>query len=123
MGRLESPDYYRCHNAIGNFFHMIWDCPKICQFWSDVTSFMETKLALPNTCNPARCLLGDLEEEELGAARKGFGPISLFYAKKAIALRWKNQSPPLYRKWVDLVNQAMPMYKLTYTARACTKKN
>lgn len=84
--------------------------------------FLEEKLALPNICAPARCLLGDFGEEELPASKKNSLKDSLFYAKKALALKWKDPRPPSLLYWVDLVNGALPKYKLTYNSRGCPKK-
>lgn len=56
---------------------------------------METKLALLNICTPARCLVGDMDEEDLGAALKILMRFLFFYAKKAIAICWKKPDGPL----------------------------
>ena len=76
-------------------------------------------MELPNIYSPARCLLGDLEEEEISNSQKNLLRVLFCYAKKAVALKWKNLSPPSLQEWVVLVNRAVPMYKLTYIAREC----
>ena len=101
---------------------MVWLCPHVVRFWKAILQFMEDVLALPNIYSPARCLLGDLEEEGLSESRKTLLRILFCYAKKAIALRWRDPVPPSLQYWVDLVSQAVPMYKLTFTARGCPKK-
>lgn len=87
-----------------------------------ILKFLEDRLALPNIYSPARCLLGDLEEEELTNSQKTLLRLVFLYAKKALSLRWRDPVPPSLQSWVELINKALPMYKLTYTARGCPKK-
>ena len=79
-------------------------------------------MELPNIYSPARCLLGDLEEEELSVSKKALLRILFCYAKKALAINWRKPSPPSLQGWLKMVNNALPMYKLTYAARGCPKK-
>lgn len=122
MGRLDSPACYRCRGAVGDFFHMLWQCPIIVNFWKAILQYLEEALALPNIYSPARCLLGDLEEESISTSQKTLFRILFCYAKKAIALRWREPTPPSLQNWIDLVNNSLPMYKLKYAARGSTKK-
>lgn len=122
MGRRESPECPRCNAEVGSFFHMVWQCPRVVSYWRTILTYMEERLELPNIYSLARCLLGDLEEEELPTSQKTLLRIVFCYAKKALALKWKNSDPPSLQDWLKLVNNAIPMYKLTYQARGSTKK-
>lgn len=79
-------------------------------------------MALPNIYSPARCLLGDLEEEEITNSQKTLLWLVFLYAKKALALSWGDPIPPSLQGWVEPINKALSMYKLTYMARGCSKK-
>lgn len=122
MGRRESPECPQCNAEVGDFFHMVWTCPRVMSYWRAILTYMEEKIGLPNIYSPARCLLGDLEEEELSTSQKTLLRRVFCYAKKALALRWKNPNPPSLLDWLKLVNNALPMYKLTYQARGSNKK-
>lgn len=46
----------------------------------------------------------------------------LYYARKAILLKWKSPSAPTLDYWKHLVNTAIPLYKYTYESRVCPRK-
>lgn len=122
MGRRDSPECTRCKAEVGDFFHMVWQCPQVMSYWREILTFVEEKLELPNIYSPARCLLGDLEEEDIPTSKKTLLRILFCYAKKALALKWREQSPPSLGDWLRLIDKALPMYKLTYQARGSNKK-
>lgn len=82
---------------------------------------METKLSLPNICSPARCLLSDTDEEDLGAAQKIL--VVCFkknYTKKAIDIFWKKPDPTKYMSlasyvhWIactKILSQSLPIMR------------
>lgn len=45
-------------------------CPMIARFWKAILNYLEDALVLPNIYSPARCLLGDLEEERISTSQK-----------------------------------------------------
>lgn len=67
MNKRDNPD---CHNSRGDVLHMPWSCDKGCPFWSHVTHFIATHFDLPNICNPKWCILGVLEDIDLGSYQK-----------------------------------------------------
>lgn len=77
----------------------------------------------PNIYSPSQCLLGDFGEEDMASSKKTLLRIVFFYARKPLALKWKNPTPPSIQFWVDLINKALPMFKLTYASRGCPKKS
>lgn len=89
--------------ADGTFFHLMLECALLRKFWSVVTAFIGSVAKIPNICNPFRCLLGYIDDEDLSKNVQSFILIAMFYAKK-------NN------------NHAIPLYKLTYKARGCPKK-
>lgn len=41
----------------------------------------------------------------------------LYYAKREIILKWKVPSPPSVASWEKVINDVLPMYKLTSICR------
>lgn len=122
LKKLPSAMCSRCSIMEATFFHLMWECTEIRRFWSGVTAFISSLTQLPNICNPLRCLLGYVDDESISQNKQTFLRIVLFYAKKSITIYWKSQSPPTIAFWLNMVNQAIPLYKLTYEARGCPKK-
>lgn len=71
---------------------------------------------------PFRCLLRYIDDEDLSTNVQTFLQIVLFYAKNTITMHWKSQSKPTIAFWLTIVNQAIPLYKLTFEAWGCPKK-
>lgn len=105
MGRVDSPECCGCHTEVRDYFHMIWQCPHLVRFWKAVLMCLENRLAIPNVYSPTRCFLGGFGEENLSSNKKTLLNI-VFYAKKALALKWKNPTLPPVQFWVDLINRA-----------------
>lgn len=122
LKKLPDPLCLRCGAAEGTFFHLMWECAPIRQFWSEVTAFIGSVANIPNICNPLRCLLGYIDDEGLSKNTQSFLGTVLFYAKKTITMHWKSHSTPTIKFWLTLINQAIPLYKLTFEARGCPKK-
>lgn len=122
LNRLPSAVCYRCSSADGTFYHIMWECPPIGTFWSEVTTFISSITQIPNVCNPLRCLLGYIDDEFLSKSTQFFLRIVLFIAKKSITMQWKSPTPPTIILWLTFFNQALPLYKLMYEARGCPCK-
>lgn len=84
----QSANCLMCNQAVGTFFHLIWHCPKIQQFWSQVIKFLHDTMGSPITLQPKPCLLGIFPDPELNKFTKIFLHESLFSAHKVIAKVW-----------------------------------
>ena len=68
------------------------------------------------------CLLGLVEDVLPSRAHRTLLNILLFYARKAILLRWRKPGAPTLGFWKGLVNSMLPYYKSTYLSRGCGGK-
>lgn len=80
----------------------MWECALIRQFWSEVSAFISSIAQIPNICNPLRCLLGYIDDEELSKNFQSFIRIVMFYAKKTITMHWKSNAAPTVKFWLTL---------------------
>ena len=112
----------RCGREVGNFIHMVWLCPKVQEFWRLVAAEIESIGGVAVGLNPLILLLGITDNLPTSTHKKLFIFYTAFYARKAILLQWKVADPPGLSAWRKLVNDTLPMYKLTYMGRNCPKK-
>lgn len=108
--------------AIGTTFHLLWQCPKIQQFWTQVVKFLHDTMGSPIMLQPKQCLLGTFPDPELNKFTKIFLHESLFSARKVIARVWMRPTPPEFSQWVIEVNNVLPYKKLIYSHRGCPTK-
>ncbi|OCT80028.1 hypothetical protein XELAEV_18026845mg [Xenopus laevis] len=88
----------RCKSSQADFFHIIH------RFWTDIVTYLTQLMALPIEHHPTVLLLNYLADT----------------AKKAIAIKWKEEQPPTLHFWIGLVEQTLPI--LEQIARGCPAK-
>lgn len=113
---------WRCILSPADAKHIFWDCPKISNFWREVTDCLTEVFHTQIPLTPRVCLIGLVEEVVPSLAHRTLLNIGLFYGKKAILLKWKKSAAPTLSFWKALVNLVIPLYKATYRIRGCPKK-
>lgn len=104
VGLTNSDECWKCKNSVGTFLHLMWDCPLVSPFWTQVLGTMEELLEQPLPSSPRLCLLGDrtltpeLTKVQFGLALAGF-----LTAAKVILRKWKSTSAPCYKDWMELM--------------------
>lgn len=95
---------------------MVWSCNRVRLFWSAVTAFISETFELPNICSPKWCLLKVIEDVELPKTKLFLG-LLLYYTRKTVLMIGFSQSEHLHiGLWKEVINQNLPLYKLTYEA-------
>lgn len=121
LNRLPSAVCSQRSLAASTFYHMVWECPPIRAVWSEITALISTNTQMSNVCNPLSGLFGIIDDESLPKPSQIFLCLVFFYAKKSLAMHWNSSTPPTVAFWMNLTNQALPLYKLTYGARGCPR--
>lgn len=122
MGRRGDSCCPRCGQASANFWHMIWECSVLQDFWREVVALLSDILETEIPFNPVVCLFGILDEEVWPHHTRIMLRETLFFAQKTIALRWMDRRPPRLHIWKNLINKAMLYEKLVYIHRRCPTK-
>lgn len=100
MKLLDSPNCTSCSsNALGTFFHMMWECPEVTDLWSMIAEKLLTILSTAIRPSPSVLLLNDVSQLHLRAAQKHVFFSGLTAAKKLLALRWKPPHTLSFRQW------------------------
>uniref|UniRef100_A0A803J4Y6 Reverse transcriptase domain-containing protein n=1 Tax=Xenopus tropicalis TaxID=8364 RepID=A0A803J4Y6_XENTR len=112
----------RCQYTPANFIHMVWECPIIKTYWREVIQQIKEKTDIALPMDPITILLNQLGEITPRRAQNTLLSILCMYAKKAIAIHWKSRGGPSPHSWEQLIEKAIPLYKLTYMRRSCPDK-
>lgn len=117
----QSPNCVMCNQATGTFYHLLWSCPKIHGFWTQIVQFLHDTMGSPLALQPKPCLLGIHPESDMNKCIKIFLNETLFSARKVIARQWMRTNPPEFSAWLIEVN-SIRYKKLIYTHRGCPAK-
>lgn len=113
------PDWCnRCGEEKGTFFHCVWKCNKIQQFWREIKQALEIILGIKLALDPKLFILG-IYPDGHRMSRKIITAIDLclLLAKRVIALSWKSTSKPKFINWIKEISTTLPMEKITYTIK------
>lgn len=122
MGLKPTAECFRGCGGDADFLHCFWTCPVVQDFWREVGSFISSALGLPNIIHPKNGLLGVFGDLQISSQAKRLLRILYFYVRKAILLSWKGIQTPLKSLWLKLINDIIPLYRLTFELRK-RKKN
>ena len=89
----------RCGSTRASFFHMVWECGVIANFWARVVAHINRALHRRLKPNPGGCLLGMLERPSPHKADNKAMDLALATARKSIAGHWKSARGPSYEGW------------------------
>ena len=106
---LPSPNCTLCsQKSLGTFFHMVWECPGIADFWKKVCSALSIILSKQIPYSPTFLLLNDTSNLDLPAKLKRLLLAGLTAAKRLIACRWKPPHLLSLKKWLlDFIDIAI----------------
>lgn len=105
----------KCNNAKGTFFHCIWECSYIQQFWKDVKVMAEKILDIKILLTPLTFILHLYPVEvKLKKHEYYFLDMCLLQAKRLISLHWKCVNAPDIRRWLKEMASTMSMEKVCY---------
>lgn len=108
-----------CSPDVGTIYHLLWKCPVIQGFWSQIIKFPYDTIGYPVTLHPKQCLLGIFLNPDLDKFTKVFLLETLFSARKVIARQWMRTTPPKFTTWMLKINDTLPFL---YTDRGCPSK-
>lgn len=111
----------RCLSTPCSFFHLIWSCPVIQDYWSQIVKFLHDHMGSPIQLDPKLCLLG-LLPDTMARPTATLLSETLFSARKLIAKHWMRTTSPAVQDWLRDVNTSLPYKKVLYNHRGCPKK-
>lgn len=85
FSRDQDPNCPGCLANPCSFVHLIWECPNIQHYWTQVIKFLHDHMGSPLQLDPKTCLLGILPDADTEKYLATFLYETLFCARKAIA--------------------------------------
>lgn len=117
MGRRTDPLCGRCERHQGDLIHLLWRCPKLHRYWSEVMETLNRVFQTTIPLDPIHCILGVLEDTVPEEMTRIAITRALFQARKLILLGWKSTSPPSVRSWITHMGNTLIMEKHIYQHR------
>lgn len=106
----------------GDLIHMMWRCPKLVMYWTEILDIIETRFGIRLELEAKTCVLG-LIRQNIGNGHRVTAVIRCLYqARKLIAQSWLSAAPPTSGDWVRTMNTLVRIERTTYTRRGSYKK-
>lgn len=117
----QNPNCPRCSSNPCSFYHLLWSCPDIQNYWAQIITFLHDHMGSPIPLDPKLCLLGLFPDTAMDKYLAIFLGETLFCARKLVAKRWMRTASPTIRDWIGEINATLP-YKVLYRHRGCPAK-
>ena len=114
MGFSQSDTCTQCTlNTSDTYFHALWLCSPVYQFWASVTDKLSSILDCRIPQSPNLCLIGDLTITPL--TDNLFQPTlaALTIAKKTILVNWKDNKVLNINHWLNLLTEHISLEKIS----------
>lgn len=121
-GRRDSPLCPKCNRDQGTLLHMMWKCPKLFRYWTDVIGTISSTFGIRLPRDPVICLLGALDEDSVTPSTQTAVIRALYAARKLIAQYWITSRVPTAKQWVSRINALLVWERLTYVHRKVPNK-
>ena len=109
---------YKCNQDKGSWFHCVWDCGKIQDFWREVSHMVFKMLSVQLPLHPKIFILGSYPPSpHINNKVKPLIDMCLLQAKRMIALNWKNTTRPSIGQWLREMSSALIMERITYMTK------
>ena len=97
---IQTPECWRCQNGEGTLIHMLWSCPKIQDFWSEIHKNITQIIGCDIPFSQRLYILGDPALlEDLPSHNAEWVQTALMLGRKLIMSEWKAPSPPPVNLW------------------------
>lgn len=102
----------KCGNQLANHFHILWHCPLIRQYWTEVHNSLQDifKCMLPFTFKTVFCCMIPTEWTKKDKCLLG---LLIAASKKVITKKWLSQDIPTIAGWWDIVMEIYKMEEMT----------
>ena len=118
MGFSHSDICTQCtQNTADTYFHALWLCSPVYQFWETVTQKLSSILGCRIPQSPNLCLIGDLTTTTLPDIQYQPTLAALAIAKKTILVNWKDKKALNITHWLNLLAEHISLEKISATKK------
>ncbi|KAJ1136101.1 hypothetical protein NDU88_002519 [Pleurodeles waltl] len=92
----------RCKKPAAQFYHMVWECPRLGGGWERVVKTLAEITGLNLNMDPRSCLLGLRPRTKRNKHSHRFVDLAYVIYKRLIAMSWKARNMPDLKVWLAL---------------------
>lgn len=112
-----SPRCHRCKTCKGSIMHVFWECRKLKHFWKAVHDLTVKIVETPLDITPTLYLFGTELDKTLDTTCRKRIILMSYIAKKCILLNWKQQRPPSFNLFKQILNETLRLEQCTYALK------
>ena len=122
MGKTSTNLCRRECGQVGTFFHVIWSCPRIQEYWEAVIQCLNEVVKYEEPKSVKLCILNIWDATDQNRMQKIWYALGLMIAKRNIAKNWGAEVMPSLYEWKKDLDWCMITEKVIYEGRGCFKK-
>ena len=104
-------------NTSDTYFHAVWLCTPVYQFWLTVTQKLSNILDCRIPQSPNLCLIGDISSTAISNTQVQPTLAALSIAKKTILVNWKDKKALNITHWLNLLTEHISFEKISATRK------
>lgn len=122
MGYSASEYCVRGCGDVGTFFHILWDCPKIQDYWQRISEIMSEVVGLGVRKETRWHILGVTGDITWPKRCKTWLALASVIAKRNIARLWGANAAPTMKDWEKDLDRCQRAEQVVYQSRGCPQK-
>lgn len=107
---------------VGTFFHILWDCPKIQDYWQRISEIMSEVVGLGVRKETRWHILGVTGDITWPKQCKTWLALASVIAKRNIARLWGANAAPTMKDWEKDLDRCQRAEQVVYQSRGCPQK-
>ena len=112
---------YRCNQSPADLVHMMWSCPKLNTYWTEIFKTFQTVFCIPVDPDPRTAIFGISVDEDTTAAMRRVIAFTTLLARRLILFKWKHASPPSHSRWIKEVVHCLKLERIRFSLRGSLK--
>ena len=107
---------------MGSFFHIIWNCPLIQEYWAEVVGCINSVIGDNREVTPKWCLLNTWTPTDAPRSQRLWATLGAMVAKRNIAKLWGSNLTPKLEDWKNDKDWNGISERAVYSSRGCPQK-
>lgn len=115
VGLSDGPACWKCQEDVGTLVHVLWECPKIQEFWSSIHKVIEKIVGQTIPFCSRLYILGDPSMlRHLPSPLAQWTQTTIMMGRKLLVREWRGPSVPSFALWHSSLAQLAALERLSY---------
>ncbi len=111
----------RCKQSPANLIHMLWECPKLFEYWTKILKTLKDAFNIDIDTDPLLAIFGLTVDVNISVTVQKALAFTTLLARRLILLKWKHVSPPSFDTWLKEVFTCIKLEKIRLTLTGSLK--